>query len=356
MADPVLRFQGASTGQPGPGLSLDVAPGEFVTMLAEQGASAPLLALAGFAPVTQGHVFVRGVPMGRTPAHRRNLGLVQADPGLFPHLTAAANVAFPLTVRGIGRAGRTQQTTAIMQRLGIADLADRKPDSLTCAQALRVALARALVFTPPAVLLDNPATRLDQATRAAWWEDVRHVQRATGTAMLLATRDAATALAVSDRVAVLHNDAALQIAPPAELYEEPASPLVATLTGEINLLPGRIQAIADGSAEIHLRAGPIVSGRLADALHVGDQCLLAIRPERIALAAVEARRMGADAIPAVVEDMTFHGDHTRLRLVIGEGLVLLVRRPAAAGTSGLVPNRPAALAWRADHARVFRVG
>lgn len=356
MTEAALRLEGVRLNAGGRGLDLAVAPGEAVALLGDDGARGLLPALAGFGALAQGQVFVRGVPMNRTPAHRRGLGLVEADPALLPQLDVAGNVALPLRLRGVARGERRERVAAMLERLGIAGLADRKPMSLSLAEALRVALARALVFAPPVVLLDDPARGLDAAERRAWGEALRAAQRGMGVAVLLATRDAGAALAVADRVGVLEGGAVAQLGSPGEVYEDPVSASVAAALGAVNVLPGRVEAIGGGVAEVRLRAGPLVSARTADTLGMGDACVVCVRPERIAVAAVEASRMGPDAIPAVVEAVTYQGDHARLRLFIGEGLVVLVQRPAAAGYAGLAVNRPAALAWRAEHARAFRAG
>jgi putative spermidine/putrescine transport system ATP-binding protein len=356
MTEAALRLDGVRLDAGGRGLDLAVAPGEAVALLGDNGASGLLPALAGFGTLAQGQVLVRGVPVARTPAHRRGLGLVEADPALLPHLDVARNVALPLRLRGVARGERRERVAAMLERLGIAGLADRKPVSLGLAEAMRVALARVLVFGPPVVLLDDPARGLEGDARLAWLEAMRSAQRAMGVAVLLATRDAGAALAVADRILVLDGGAVAQAGSPGEVYEDPVSAAVAAALGAVNTLPGRVEAIGGGVAEVRLRAGPLVAARADDTLGMGDACLVCVRPERIALAAVEATRMGPDAIPAVVEAITYQGDHARLRLIIGEGLVVLVQRPAAAGYAGLVVNRPAALAWRAEHARAFRAG
>lgn len=354
MTEPALRLEGVRLHAGARGLDLAVAPGEVVALLGDNGSPGLVPALAGFGALAQGQVFMRGVPMNRTPAHRRGLGLVEAEPALLPLLNVAGNVALPLRLRGVARGERQERVAAMLERLGIAGLADRKPVSLSLAEALRVALARALVFAPPLMLLDDPGRGLEGDARLAWLEAMRSAQRAMGVAVLLATRDTGAALGVADRILVVDDGAVAQAGRPGEVYEDPVSATVTAALGAVNTLPGRVEAIGGGVAEVRLRAGPLVSARAADTLGMGDACVVCVRPERIAVAAVEASRMGPDAIPAVVEAVIYQGDHARLRLIIGEGLVVQVQRPAAAGYAGLVADRPAALAWRAEHARAFR--
>jgi len=342
-------------------LTLEVAAGEFVTLLGPAGAgkSAALMALAGLAAPSQGQVFVAGRPVTRTPANRRGLGVVFARSALSPRLTVAGNLAFPLALQGVRRTPRRERVARLLAMLRLEDVANSRPGQLDAVARLRTALARAVLFDPACVLLDDPLAVLERTARAAFWSELRQIQRALGVAMLLATRDPAEALAVSDRVAVLRRGVLRQMDRPEAVYEDPSDPFVAAITGETNALEGRIRAIDGDIATVRLRGGPVVEARVsaevAEAGVVGERCVVCVRPERIALAVADAVQMGENALAAVVEEIVYQGDHTRLRLVIGEGTDLVVKRPAAAGPARLAVGRPAAVAWQPAHALVFRL-
>jgi len=363
---PAIRCEHLSGGVEGAkdavhDLTLEVAAGEFVTLLgpARAGKSAALMVLAGLAAPSQGQVFMAGRPVTRTAANRRGLGVVFARSALSPRLTVAGNLAFPLALRGVRRAPRREQVARLLSLLRLEGVANRRPGQLDAVARLRAALARAVLFDPACVLLDDPLAVLERTARVAFWAELRRVQRALGIAMLLATRDPAEALAVSDRVAVLRGGVLRQVDRPETVYEHPSDPLVAGILGETNTLEGRIRAIDGNIATVRLRGGPMVEARVsaevAEAGVVGERCVVCVRPERIALVVADAVQMGENALAAVVEEIVYQGDHTRLRLVIGEGTDLVVKRPAAAGPARLAVGRPAAVAWQPGHALVFRL-
>jgi putative spermidine/putrescine transport system ATP-binding protein len=347
----------ASVG--GLGVRLDVARGEFFTLLGPAGAgkSALLAVLAGFAPAAGRDVLLDGRPIGRTPPHRRGIGLVEAGTTLLPHLTVAENIALPLRLRGTVRAQRLAPVAELLDRLGLTGRAGRLPQQLSPEQTVRAALARALAAAPKLLLLDDPLALLDRAARTALQFDLRRLHAALGLTVLHATRDAAEALLLADRVGVLGGGRLHQIGPPQVLYDEPTSALVAGVLGEANFLPGLFVAEDDDLADIQLDCGIAVQARPIDAVR-GQRCVVAVRPERIALATVSAEEMGDGALPATVQDVLPQGDHIRLRLIVGApgapATLLTVHRPAGAPLAGLHPGASAAVAWQPYHANALR--
>lgn len=355
-------FQGVTTSFDGQtnavrGLDLVVAQGECVGLVGPPGAGKSVILglLAGFTTPRRGQILLNGRPVGRTPPERRGLALVPRSGALLPHLTVAENVGLPLIVRGVARAARRDTVARTLDLVRLAGSEARRPADLSDPERQSVALARALVTNPPLILLDEPFGDLDRTAREAMIFLLRRIQRAEKCAMLYATRDAAEAMVLADRIALLDRGDVRQIGTPAALYEDPANLFAATYVGQNNALPGRIMALDEDIAEIRLRAGPVISARLGDAAGAGDHCTVCIRPERIALAAVEAIQMGSHALAAVVEEIIYRGDHVRVRLIIGADAELIVTRPAAAGLAGIAVGRPAALAWQPAHARAFRV-
>jgi putative spermidine/putrescine transport system ATP-binding protein len=178
-----------------------------------------------------------------------------------------------------------------------------------------------------------------------------------GTTTVLATRVAADALVLADEVAVLHQGKLEQVAPPVVLYDQPASAVAAQAAGEINLLPGRVNSVdQDGVASISLACGPVVEAQAAATLLPRHSCQFALRPERIAVAPIRAADMGGDALDATIFEVLHLGEQIRLRLLVGSGAELVVKRPAAAGTRGLLVGQTVAIAWQPVHAMAFAVG
>ncbi|MSO90923.1 MAG: ABC transporter ATP-binding protein [Acetobacteraceae bacterium] len=359
-SEPIARFRHVTKTYDGitavvRDLNLDVARGEFLTLLGPSGSgkTTTLMMLAGFQTPSSGEILLQGKAVHRTPPHRRGLGVVFQSYALFPHMSVAENVAFPLTIRRVGRAERDEKVARALALVRLNGLDERRPAQLSGGQQQRVALARALVFAPELVLLDEPLGALDRALREELQMEIRHIHRALGVSMLYVTHDQTEALVLSDRIAVFDCGTVQQLASPETLYEDPANAFVARFIGDNNRLPGHIIAIADDLARVKLRAGPEVEARIADATRIGDPCIVSIRPERVALAAVSAREMGENALSVVVVEIVYLGDHLRLRLALGQETELIVKRPAVAGLGGLAVGQPASVAWQGFHARAF---
>jgi len=338
--------------------SLEVAEGEFVALLGppDAGGPAALGLLAGFERPDAGEVWLAGKSVGPLPARRRGVGYVGALPALLPHMTVAENAAFPLRLRGVRGAARTEQLRPVLAALGLEELEHKRPGRLTEPERVRTALARTFLSASGVAVLAAPFRALDPRARAALLGDLRALRARRGTTVLLATEDAAEALSLSDRVAVLDAGTVRQLGTPEELYERPADGLVARSVGETNRLPGFIEAMEDDVARVRLGCGAVVGALLADA-RPGDRCIVGVRPERVALAAIPADEMGEGAVPAELLETVYGGDHVRLRLRVGfpgaAPAEVVVKRPAGAPLRGLAPGAPASVAWQPHHARAY---
>jgi putative spermidine/putrescine transport system ATP-binding protein len=308
--------------------------------------------LAGFVRPAAGEVLLEGRPAAGLPPHRRGLGLVLRDDGPLPHLTVAGSIGFALAARR--DAGGHQSASAILQALGLAGLGDRRAGALSPEQRVRAALARALAGRPRLVLLDEPFTGLDAPARDAVLGDLLPALTAAGAACVLATSDAALALALGWRAAVLESGALLQSGPAQELYDQPATARVARLLGEANCLPGRVESVEGDIARVRLDCCLEVEAAAA-AMSAGSACLVFIRPERVAIATGAAAAMGEGALPAIITGLAWRGDHVHLTLALGgpSPATLVVTRPAGVPLAGLAPGQAAAIAWQARHARVL---
>ncbi len=330
------------------GLSLSVAHGEIVTLLGDDaGPKTALAVLAGFAKPVSGEIGIQGRTLYRTPPHRRRVGMVARPLALFPHVDVAGHAGF---APGVTAA----RATEMLRRLGLLPFARALPRALPDTLRFRVALARALAPARDLLLLDDPLAALPQAAREEAKTLMRALARELGVAMLHATGDAGAAFGLSDRIGVMQAGQLLQIDEPQTLYESPHSLAVARRLGPLNCLPGTKLDQEDDIARIRIGSELVVEARCQDDLAIGEPCVVAIRPERIAVVAVPAAEMGDGALPARLLETLFEGEHIRLRFTVGERterLELTVLRP-----SGLAPPRGTAisLAWQPHHAHAFR--
>jgi putative spermidine/putrescine transport system ATP-binding protein len=360
MTDALVAFQGVRKefGAAAPAvrdLDLEIARGELMTLLGPSGSgkTTTLMMLAGFEEPSAGKILLEGRDIARLPPHRRGIGVVFQSYALFPHMSVAQNVAFPLEVRGVPKPERERRVRDALAMVRLEGFGERRPAQLSGGQQQRVALARAMVFEPPIVLLDEPLGALDKALREEMQYEIRELHRRLGLTMMYVTHDQAEALTLSDRIAVFERGRIRQLATPREMYDRPANAFVAGFVGENNRLPGTILAREGEELRVRLEAGVEVAALAVDAGEAGAPCLVAIRPERIAVAPVAAVELGEGALDAECREVIFQGDHVRLRLVFGAGAELVVKRPAG-GPALPQPGTSCAVAWSAADARGFR--
>ena len=261
------------------GADLDVPRGAFLTLLGPSGSGKTtiLMMIAGFTEPTAGALLLDGADITALPPEKRAFGMVFQGYALFPHMTVAENVAFPLRVRGMGRAERDAKVRATLDLVQLTGFADRLPKQLSGGQQQRVALARALVFDPALLLLDEPLSALDKKLRAELQEELRALHRRVGRTFINVTHDQEEALSLSDEVAILNHGRIIQKGAPGALYERPATRFVADFLGKSNFLRGVVQA--DGGVQ----CGPVRLRHVAPPAP-GTPVLLSLRPEKIALA------------------------------------------------------------------------
>lgn len=339
------------------GLNLSPAAGLLTAIVGPPGSgkSTLLRILAGFERA-RGAIMFEGRDIARLAPHRRGFGVVQQPDMLFPHLSLADNVALPLRLRRVGRAARARLTAEALDLWQLGQSARLRPGEAGPALCQRAMLARATVFAPRLLLLDEPFSHQDPQARTMLIATLKRVHALLGTTTLVATSQGIDALALADRVAVLRAGALEQHGTPEEVFDRPRNAYVAGLLGEHNQLAGVVEAAEDDIALVRLACGPLVEALLGKTLQPGDPCVLTLRPDRIAIAPVAAAEMGETAIDATLIEAQFLGDAYRLRLLIGTGATLVVRRPAAAGLRGLAIGRVAAVAWQPHHAQAFRDG
>lgn len=312
-----VRFENVSKSYDGANLvvedlNLSIAKGEFLTMLGPSGSgkTTSLMMLAGFETPSKGEIYLADAPISDLPAHRRGIGMVFQNYALFPHMTVAENLAFPLQVRGMSKSEIKSLVTRSLERVKLPHLLDRKPAQLSGGQQQRVALARALIFEPRIVLMDEPLGALDKQLREHMQEEIRALHKALGITMVYVTHDQSEALTMSDRVAVFGEGRIQQLAPPDQLYEMPRNAFVASFIGENNTLSGRVVDWREDLCRIEIGDGTVVIARTADLEAQDRDAIISVRPERIVLGPQPDETM--TVLHGRCEDLIYHGDHIRI--------------------------------------------
>ncbi|MEV1286314.1 ABC transporter ATP-binding protein [Micromonospora sp. NPDC049679] len=296
-------------------VDLDIAPGEFMTLLGPSGSgkSTTLNMIAGFERLTSGEILVGGSDVAALPAYKRNLGMVFQQYALFPHMTVAGNVAFPLQRRKVDKREIARRVHEVLEMVGLVDLAERMPRQLSGGQQQRVALARAVVFNPPVLLMDEPLGALDKKLREQLQGEIARMHRELGLTFIFVTHDQEEALALSDRIAVFNNGRIEQVGTASELYETPVSLFVADFLGDSNIFRGVVRERAGGRVLIGDGYELTVAGS-GDVAN-GVPGALVVRPERVRVALPDSSAgSGVNALAATVQDVVYRGSHRKVLL------------------------------------------
>ncbi len=333
-------------------VSLTVAEGEFLTLLGPSGSgkTTVLMCVAGFVAPDAGRIGLGGRDITALPPERRDFGMVFQGYALFPHMTVAENVAFPLRVRKLGAAEREEKVRATLDLVQLSALAERRPAQLSGGQQQRVALARALVFDPALLLLDEPLSALDRKLRVELQEELKALHRRIGRTFVNVTHDQEEALSLSDRIAILNGGRLVQAGPPAALYDRPATRFVAGFLGASNFLRGEVSGIAPG--RVTLAAGDT---RVVQALpdgaeppRPGTPLLLSLRPERVAL--LRNGEGAENVVPGRIAGWSYLGAGTSLAVETADLGTLRVALPAWPAPPAPVEGLAVRLGWSADAA------
>ena len=326
-------------------LNLRVEKGEFYTLLGTTGAGKTtcLNLLAGFDAPTFGSILIDGKSIVEMPARARGIGVVLQSQGLFPHMTVHQNLSFPLEVRGMSAAQRREPIQRILDTVRLRRVDEMRPHELTAVQRQKVAIARALVFGPLLVLMDEPLVGLERRERNTMQFEIRRIHEEVGVTVMYFTHDQQVAMAISSRVAVLHGGRIQQVDPPDALYNEPKHISVARYIGDSNVLHGHVVSIDDDICEINTPDGS-VRARVAGRFRLGDPAAVAIRPERVTLA---TDRIHANRFKAKVQEVLFVGDHSTFRVELGGESRFIVQVPNVAGQTGARKGDTVDLGWDA---------
>jgi putative spermidine/putrescine transport system ATP-binding protein len=335
-------------------LNLHVGKGEFLTMLGPSGSGKTtcLMMLAGFETATHGEITLDGKPINNIPPHKRGIGMVFQNYALFPHMTVAENLAFPLEVRKIGKSAREEKVRRALDMVQMEDFGGRRPAQLSGGQQQRIALARALVFEPELVLMDEPLGALDKQLRETMQFEITNLAHRLGITVVYVTHDQTEALTMSDRVAVFDDGRIQQLAPPDKLYEEPQNSFVAQFIGENNTLSGRVTRIEGDLCEVTLDDGEVIDAVPVNVNKVGDRTLVSIRPERVEM---NKDRLSPDAhtLKAEVAEFIYMGDIYRTRLRVAGRSDFIVKTRNAPDQRRLKPGEQIEIGWRPQDCRAL---
>jgi putative spermidine/putrescine transport system ATP-binding protein len=284
--------------------------GEFVSFLGPSGCgkTTTLRMIAGFEQPTEGTIVIDGADITRRPPNRRNVGMVFQSYALFPNMTVAGNIGFGLKVRKTSTDKIRAKVAELLTMINLPDKGDRYPYQLSGGQQQRVALARALAIEPQVLLLDEPLSALDAKIRVALRKEIRSIQRQFGITTVYVTHDQEEALSLSDRVVVMSEGRVEQIGTPAEIYNFPATPFVASFVGTLNLVNAKV--IEAGTGRLSVAGQEVVAAKPISEAHDGGSVTLALRPESIEL----GEGGGSNRFHGPIEDVSFLGSIVRMRL------------------------------------------
>ncbi|WPE24014.1 ABC transporter ATP-binding protein [Shinella zoogloeoides] len=329
-------------------LNLAVRRSEFLTMLGPSGSgkTTTLMMLGGFEQPTSGRILLEGQAVERLPPERRDIGFVFQNYALFPHMTVAENIGFPLRYRGIRGAEAKRRVEEALSMVKLTGLGERRPAQLSGGQQQRVALARAMVFKPKLILMDEPLGALDKQLREHMQVEIRRIQQQLGITMVYVTHDQSEALTMSDRIAVFHEGRIQQLSDPMTLYDRPENRFVAGFIGDNNTLACEFAGTENGFGVVRMPDGTrlLTTGPSGQAR---ADLTVSLRPERLGLDGPD-RRDAENRIPARVLDRTFLGDRVRLTLEAFGSERLVASVPAAEGAAILPGSRIGMACFAAD--------
>jgi putative spermidine/putrescine transport system ATP-binding protein len=362
-SEPIVRFVGIEKSYDGitrvvDDLDLDIERGEFLTLLGPSGSgkTTTLMLLAGFETPTGGQILLEGRSLSNLPPHQRNIGMVFQNYALFPHMSVADNIGFPLSVRGVPLAELAARVERALDMVQLSGFGGRRPAQLSGGQQQRVAVARALVFEPKLILMDEPLGALDKQLREQMQLEIRRLHQRLGITMIYVTHDQSEALTMSDRIAVFHRGRIQQLDTPKQMYEYPKNAFVARFIGENNRLVGSTESTAGDRCTIRIRGSDTrIEGTLVEPVPDGGAVTVSLRPERVQIQlaghTINGRR--GCSLAGTLREIVYLGDHVRARVALNGSEEFTVKRPI--GEAHAIPDVGAAveMVWEPEHCRVF---
>ncbi|MDX1593419.1 MAG: ABC transporter ATP-binding protein [Gammaproteobacteria bacterium] len=357
--DIIVNFQNVQKSYDGETLvvkdfNLEVERGEFVTLLGPSGSGKTtcLMMVAGFETPTHGDILLNGTPITNVPPHKRGIGMVFQNYTLFPHMTVAENLAFPLEVRKVDKSQIDERVQNALDMVRLGEFGTRRPAQLSGGQQQRVALARALVFEPDLVLMDEPLGALDKNLREEMQLEIKHIHEEIGISVIFVTHDQSEALTMSNRIAVFNDGVVQQCAAPDVLYEEPENAFVAYFIGENNRLIGTVRDTEDGHCIVDLENdGGTVRALAVNVSGKGEATTLSLRPERVTVNPQESDCQ--NIFEALVKEVIYMGDHLRTRVEVCGNNDFVIKIPNNQDHDFLKRGERVRVGWRAEDCRAL---
>lgn len=356
--EPLVRFREVQKSYDGENLvvknlNLDIAKGEFLTMLGPSGSGKTtcLMMLAGFEPATHGEITLSGKSINNVAPHKRGIGMVFQNYALFPHMTVYENLAFPLQVRSMSKADVETKVKKALDMVQLGDFGHRRPAQLSGGQQQRVAVARALVFDPQLVLMDEPLGALDKQLREQMQYEIKHIHENLGVTVVYVTHDQSEALTMSTRVAVFNDGVIQQLAPPDALYEKPENAFVAQFIGENNCLIGTIKEKNGSGCIVDIPGAGPVTALDVNTGNIGDKTSLSLRPERVEINPEDGKF--PNIFEGKVQELIYLGDHIRTRVDVCGHDDFIIKMPNAADHAKLSKGSPIKVGWSMDDCRAL---
>lgn len=330
-------------------INLEFEDGEFVVLVGPSGCgkSTLLRMIAGLESITEGTIDIDGKTMNGLEARERDIAMVFQSYALYPHLTVAKNIGFPLLVRGMDPTEIDKQVAHVAAMTGLSELLDRKPAALSGGQRQRVAMGRAIIRSPKVFLFDEPLSNLDAKLRVQMRLQIRDLHREVGATSVYVTHDQVEAMTLADRVVLLHDGDVQQVGTPLELYEKPANTFVASFIGspECNLIRGKVQTSGTGPIlELPDGNSIVLPQPIAEELEPVGDVVLGVRPEHL--------HPSKGGLKAVFRDSELLGSETHIFANMGDTLLTSVN----AGSVHIAPGETIHLQPDLDHLHFYDAG
>lgn len=355
--NPLVRFEHIEKSYDGEtlvvrDLNLDIAQGEFLTMLGPSGSGKTtcLMMLSGFETPTNGEIYLEDKPIGSIPPHKRNIGFVFQNYALFPHMTISENIGYPLHVRKVPKLKIEERVSKILDMIELPGFEGRRPAQLSGGQQQRIALARALIFEPKLVLMDEPLGALDKNLREQMQFEIKALHARFNITVVYVTHDQSEALTMSNRIAVFDDGIIQQITTPDVLYEKPDNAFVAQFIGENNRLSGEVIEINGEYCKVKIEGG-IVTALKVNVKAVGDKTSMSLRPERVVInpepGSVE------NIFEGEIRELIYLGDHIRTRVNVCGNRDFIIKIPNSAGYKITGKDQKIIVGWSSEDCRAL---
>ena len=333
-------------------LNLDIAEGEFITMLGPSGSGKTtcLMMLAGFETPTNGEIYLDKNPISNIPPHKRGIGMVFQNYALFPHMTVYENLAFPLRVRKVSKEDADKKIDKALSMVSLTGFENRMPAQLSGGQQQRVAVARALVFDPSVVLMDEPLGALDKNLRESMQYEIKHIHESIGVTVVYVTHDQGEALTMSNRIAVFNDGKVQQLSSPDKLYEQPVNSFVAEFIGENNRFSGQVTDLSKDKCKVKLDDGSEILANPIAVKSNGEKTIVSLRPER---ALINTKEKMENNFKGKIEEVIYHGDHTRVRLNLLGNKNFILKVPNSSANMDIKLGNQIDVSWNSFDARAL---